>query len=109
MNEHRINARVDAATTRQLEELTEATGLSVSHVVREAIAVYHAQLKTARRPRPRRLLAMVGKYSSGHSDGSTRYKEIIGEVLEEKWALTQAQAPRPAPKPERKLTARRPP
>ncbi len=44
MNEHRINARVDATTQQRLEELTLSTGQSVSHVVREAIAVYHVQV-----------------------------------------------------------------
>jgi hypothetical protein len=106
MNESRINARVDPETTRRLEELAEATGQSVSHVVREAIAVYHAQFKTSQPPRPRHLLAMAGKYSSGHGDGSTRYKEIVGEVLEQKWARTQSAAPLSGTKPPRKAAPR---
>jgi hypothetical protein len=72
MNENRINARVDFDTTRRLDELAAATGQSVSQVVHEAIAVYHAQLEARQRPRPRHLLSMVGKYSSEHGDGSTR-------------------------------------
>jgi hypothetical protein len=106
MNDNRINARVDSETTRRLDELAAATGQSVSQVVREAIAVYHAQLEERQRPRPRHLLSMVGKYSSEHGDGSTRYKEIIGEVLEEKWARTQSSAPPSGTKPRRKAASR---
>jgi hypothetical protein len=86
MNENRINARVDAATQRQLEELTLSTGQTISHVLREAVAVYHAQVKGAR-PRPERLLAMVGQYSSGRGDGSTNYKAIVAEAMEEKYGV----------------------
>jgi hypothetical protein len=92
MNETRINARVDGTTQKLLDELVLSTGQSISHVVREAIAVYHAQLRKER-PVPKRLLAMVGKYSSGQSDGASRYKDIVAEAIEEKYARTQRSAP----------------
>lgn len=66
MNEHRINARVDAATQQRLEELTLSTGQSVSHVVREAIAVYHGQVHKPRAPS--KFLRRVGTGDSGRVD-----------------------------------------
>jgi Ribbon-helix-helix protein, copG family len=91
MNESRINARVDGATQERLNELVLSTGQSISHVVREAIAVYHAQVRKAP-PQPKRLLAMVGKYRSGHTDSASRYKEIVAEAIEDKHARTQRPA-----------------
>lgn len=84
----RINARLDDESARQLGELTTGTGKSVSLVVREAIAVYHAQIV---RPRPpSRFLALAGKFSSGRSDLSSRVKEEVTEILEDKFAHRSA-------------------
>ena len=88
MNENRVNARIDDATQERLNELILTTGQSVSHVVREAIAVYHMQMQK-QQPLPRRLLAMVGKYDSGHTDSATNYKAIVAEAIEEKYRRTQ--------------------
>jgi Ribbon-helix-helix protein, copG family len=88
MNENRVNARIDDATQERLNDLILTTGQSVSHVVREAIAVYHVQMHK-RQPLPRRLLAMVGKYDSGHADSATNYKAIVAEAIEEKYRRTQ--------------------
>jgi hypothetical protein len=78
----RINARLDDESARRLDELTTGTGKSVSLVVREAIAAYHAQVIQPRRPS--RFLAMAGKFASGRSDLSSRVKEEVTEILEEK-------------------------
>jgi predicted transcriptional regulator len=97
MNGHRINARVDEATQKQLDELILSTGQSISHVVREAIAVYHVQVrKQQQRPLPRKLLAMVGRGRSkdGRTDVSENYKDIVTAAIEEKYALSH---PRPKP------------
>lgn len=93
MNDNRINARIDDATQQRLNELILTTGQSVSHVVREAIAVYHVQLKKDR-PLPRRLLALVGKGRSkdGRTDVSVNYKDVYAQALEEKYALSHPPA-----------------
>ena len=88
MNENRVNARIDEATQERLNELILSTGQSVSHVVREAIAVYHVQMRKGR-PLPTSLLSMVGKYESGHTDSATNYKAIVAQAIEEKYARTQ--------------------
>jgi predicted transcriptional regulator len=94
---HRINARVDEATQRLLDELVSSTGQSASHVVRQAIAAYHEQVRS-KRPRPRRLLAMVGRGRSpdGRTDVSDNYKDIVIEAIEQKLAAS------PAPQPSQK-------
>jgi Ribbon-helix-helix protein, copG family len=98
MNENRVNARIDDATQERLNELILTTGQSVSHVVREAIAVYHVQMHKPR-PLPRRLLAMVGKYDSGRADGATNYKAIVADAIEEKYLRTQPPLAHAAGKP----------
>ena len=85
----RINARLDDEAQTQINYLTEATGQSVSHVVREAVARYHAQLK-ARQTDPQHLLALAGQGHSGRSDGAARYKHHLGEILNKKFAKPSA-------------------
>jgi Ribbon-helix-helix protein, copG family len=106
MNENRVNARIDEATQQRLDELILTTGQSVSHVVREAIAVYHVQMKK-QQPLPRRLLAMVGKYDSGHADSATNYKAIVAEAIEEKYRRTQPPFVKTAVRTSAKTTAKK--
>lgn len=79
----RINARLDDEAQKQIDYLTQATGQSVSHVVREAVARYHAQTK-AQQAGPRRLLAMIGQAESGRTDIASRYKDLLTESLSQK-------------------------
>ena len=84
----RINARLDDETAQLVTALTAGTGKSVSTIVREAIAAYHAQLQ-ARRPRPQsKFLARAGKGDSGRSDVASNVRRHIGEILEAKHALS---------------------
>jgi hypothetical protein len=87
----RINARLDEASARRLAELTTGTGKSVSRVVREAIAVYHAQMV---KPRPKsKFLALAGTGNSGRSDGSANVKAIVADLLEAKYGLAPVAPP----------------
>jgi predicted transcriptional regulator len=99
MNENRVNARIDNATQERLNELILTTGQSVSHVVREAIAVYHVQMRK-QRPLPRRLLAMVGagRSTDGRNDVSVNHKQLYAQALEEKYKLSQPPAKKKKPK-----------
>ena len=85
----RINARLDDEAQAQISYLTQATGQSVSQVVREAVARYHAQLK-ARQTGPRQLLALAGQGHSGRSDGAAGYKHHLGDILNKKFAKPAA-------------------
>ena len=81
----RVNARLDEATQQQLDYITQATGQSVSHVVRESVAQYYAQVRAQRGPS--RLLAMAGKGDSGRSDVASSVKVQLSQILEAKLRL----------------------
>jgi hypothetical protein len=88
MSDTRINTRLDEVAQKQIEYLVQATGHNTSHVVREAIAVYHAQVRQSR-PIPKRLLAMAGKYSrvDGRGEVSANYKDLLTDSLLAKHSL----------------------
>jgi hypothetical protein len=91
----RIIARLPQQTAEQVEYLTAATGGTVSHVVREAIAVYHAQMRGVRKGGGSKFLALVGSGDSGHTDTASNYKARYAQYLDEKLARSH----RPAAKP----------
>ena len=101
----RVNARLDEATQQQLEYITQATGQSVSHVVRESVAQYYAQVRRQRGPS--RLLAMAGKGDSGRSDVASTVKAQLSQILQAKHALPPLPAASKTPAPRRKAPAAR--
>jgi hypothetical protein len=85
----RVNARLDPQAQEQIKYLIETTGQGVSLVVREAVAHYYMHVRErAQHKVPKRLLAMVGKYDSGRSDGATNYKAIVAEAINAKFAAS---------------------
>jgi hypothetical protein len=81
----RVNARLDETTQQQLEYLTEITGQSVSHVVRESVARYYVEVK-AQQPRPPlKFLELAGKYGSGRSDISSNVRHEVATILDAKY------------------------
>lgn len=90
----RINARLDEATEKQLEYLTQVTGQSVSHVVRESVAQYYVQVRRGRPPS--RFLTMAGHWHSGHADTASKVKAVVAEGLDAKFPPTPANPPRRA-------------
>jgi len=82
----RINARLDGDAQAQIDYLTQATGQSVSQVVREAVARYYAQTR-AQQGGPRRLLAMIGQGDSGRSDVASNLKQEVTAALVAKHGL----------------------
>ena len=82
----RVNARLDEATQQQLEYITQATGQSVSHVVRESLARYYAAVR-AEHVGLRHFAKVIGQGDSGRTDLATNYKQIITEALAAKHGL----------------------
>ncbi len=76
----RLNARLDEEAQKQVEYLKQTTGQSVSAVVREAIAVYHVQVRQQHAV-PRRLLAMIGTGDSGRTDIASNVKKCVAEAI----------------------------
>ncbi|NRF69519.1 ribbon-helix-helix protein, CopG family [Aquincola sp. S2] len=82
----RVNARLDEETQQQLEYLVEATGESVSHVVRESVARYYRDVR-AERGGMRHFAKMIGKGNSGRSDIASNYKQYVAESIDAKYGL----------------------
>ena len=84
----RINARLDDEAQQQINYLTQATGASVSQVVREAVARYYSPTR-AQQGGPRRLLAMIGQGDSGRSDVASNVKREFYDALVDKHGLAR--------------------
>ena len=82
----RINARLDDEAQTQINYLTQATGQSVSHVVREAVARYHREVR-ASQGGLRHFAQLIGQGDSGRSDLATNYKPLMAESLAIKHGL----------------------
>jgi hypothetical protein len=93
----RVNARIDEHTEARIAWLTEATGLSVSHVLREGVALYHAEVQ-ARQAGPKRLLALAGQGDSGRDDIACDVKRHLAEALHAKHMMSSDAAAAP-PRP----------
>jgi predicted transcriptional regulator len=82
----RINARLDESSQKQLEYLAQATGQSVSHVVRESLARYYAEVRNERGGLLH-FAKMIGQADSGRSDLASNYKQLISDSLAAKHGL----------------------
>ncbi len=79
----RVNARIDQATQQQLEYLTQATGESLSHVLRESVAHYYVQVRGQRKTS--RFVALAGSWSSGRSETASDVKAVMAEAMAAKY------------------------
>lgn len=82
----RVNARLDEESQSQIDYLVSHTGQSVSHVLRESVALYYAQVKASKRGLSR-FGTVIGTGDSGRSDVATNYKQHLREILEAKHGL----------------------
>jgi hypothetical protein len=80
----RVNARFEGEYERQVEFLTEATGLGVSDVLKASVAHYYQVVSATGQPRLANLRRFIGKQGSGRTDISTRAKEIFGDSVASK-------------------------
>lgn len=75
----RVNARFEGEYERQVEFLTQATGMGVSDVLKASVEYYYQAMRAKGKPRLNNLRAYFGKQDSGRSDVASRYKELIGD------------------------------
>ena len=75
----RVNARFDGEYERQMEFLTEATGLGVSEVLKASVAHYYKLVSAANQSKLPNLSRFIGKGGSGRTDVSVKSKELFGE------------------------------
>lgn len=77
----RVNARFEGEYERQVEYLTEATGMGVSDVLKASVEYYYQAMRAKGKPQLNNLRAYIGQQASGRGDVSSRYKEMVGEAL----------------------------
>lgn len=87
----RINARFSAEDTARVQALAEATHMSTSEVLREAVREYHAKhIKPKKNAYEiMRDSGFIGCMTDAPPDLSTRYKEYIAEDLLADYEKTQ--------------------
>jgi predicted DNA-binding protein len=73
----RTQISISQAQARRLRRLAADRGISMAHVVREAIDAYAPDDAAARDERVRRAISAAGRFSSGLSDVSDRHDEYL--------------------------------
>jgi len=84
----RVNARFEGAAEQQIEYLAKTTGLKVSDVLRDSVDFYYRHMRTHSGTGLRHLGALIGQGDSGRTDISVNYKEILSEILSEKYGVS---------------------
>lgn len=83
----RVNARFDGEYERQMEFLSEATGLGVSEVLKASVAHYYGVISASSRSKLPNLRNFIGKQGSGRTDVSVKAKKLFGEGVASKHSL----------------------
>jgi len=84
----RVNARFEGVAEQQVEYLAKTTGLKVSDVLRDSVDFYYRHIRSHSGSGLRHLGALIGQGDSGRTDISVNYKEILTEILSEKYGLS---------------------
>jgi hypothetical protein len=77
----RVNARFEGEYERQVEFLTQTTGMGVSDVLKASVEYYYQAMRAKGKPQLNNLRAYIGKQDSGRSDVSSHYKELYGAAV----------------------------
>lgn len=83
----RVNARFDGEYEKQMEFLTEATGLGVSEVLKASVAHYYQMVSASSRSKLPNLSRFIGGQGSGRPDVSARTRELVGGGLAVKHSI----------------------
>lgn len=81
----RVNARLDEATQRELQQLVRDTGLSVTEVIRAAIHRYYLQEAAQAQSVADSFADLIGSVD-GPADMSVTYKQACTQSLRDKHA-----------------------
>ena len=90
----RVNARLDPEAEQQIDYLVAATGMGVSQVLRESVALYYRQAR-AGVGGAKHLLALVGAGRSGRTDIASDAKRHLGESWSAKHGMQPGKTPQP--------------
>jgi len=91
----RVNARFDGEYERQMEFLSEATGLGVSEVLKASVEHYYKMVSASSQSKLPNLSRFVGKQGSGRTDVSVRAKELFSESVAAKHSVKPSKRQRP--------------
>jgi len=84
----RVNARLDDSYAEKLDFLQSATHQSVSDIVRHSVDRYYEAVLAEQKRKRTSLDKLVGAFSGGPRDGSSRYKQDIADYVDAKHANT---------------------
>lgn len=82
----RVNARFDHEAEEQVRYIVEHTGMTISEVLKQAVAEYYQRLRRERRT-PFEIMqemGVIGEFAGGDPDASTRIRETVTEAIERK-------------------------
>ena len=97
----RVNARLDEESQQQIEYLTATTGMAVSHVLRESVALYYRQVRT-QRSGMKNLSALIGRGESGRADIASDVKAHLSAGYADKHPRDAERVPVKVAKPARR-------
>jgi hypothetical protein len=81
----RINARLDEIHEQKLLAIQQATSLSTSEIIKQALDLLYERTTLSDKERNLKLLEKLGGIGRGPADGSVNYKKYIAEYLDEKF------------------------
>ena len=79
----RVNARFEGVAEQQVDYLVKTMDISVSEVLRLSVDNYYRQMR-GEQPGLRHFGKHIGRYDSGRSDTSARYKEFVLQAVDAK-------------------------
>jgi hypothetical protein len=77
----RVNARFDGEYARQMEFLSEATGMGVSEVLKASVEHYYNWVSASHSSKLPNLSRFIGRQGSGRADISVKSKELFGDSV----------------------------
>ena len=83
----RVNARFEGIAEQQVAYLASTTGMSISEVLRLSVQTYYDKVR-CEAPTLAHFGKHIGRYNSGRSDNSVRYKQVLSEAFDKKFPRT---------------------
>ncbi len=81
----RINARLDENHERKLRAIQQATSLSTSEIIKQALDLLYEKTSSGGNEKNQKLLEKLGGIGRGPADGSVNYKKFVADYLDDKF------------------------
>ena len=83
----RINARLDDSYEKKLRAIQQATALSTSEIVKQALDLLYEKTTLTGRQKNQKLIEMLAGTAEGPEDLSVNYKEYLYQSWKEKHGI----------------------